>query len=312
MPPTVHTALIRRIVGQRWWVYQRERFPLLAHGPLIAAFSGATLGFSALLRDATPDGAALGVGFCSALIFFFQLRVSDEFKDYADDLRYRPYRPVPRGLVTLAELRGAALLGAAVQLLLALWLDPRLLLLLLPVWGYMALMHYEFGVPRWLKARPLAYLLSHLGIVPLMDFYVSACDWLPANHTPPALLFAFLATSLCNGAVIELGRKIRAPEDEEPGVETYSALWGLSHALCAWWIALALAACFALAAGSALAFAVPRLVLLLLLLLFAVLLATQLVRVPSTAKARRVEWFSGAWVVLSYGSLGLAPLLSSL
>ena len=42
---------------KRWWIYQRERFPLLAHGPLILAFSAsntqAAAPSTAQLSDAT-------------------------------------------------------------------------------------------------------------------------------------------------------------------------------------------------------------------------------------------------------------------
>ena len=103
----------------RWIVYQRERFPVLAHGALIAAFSIGAVCFSAQLR-AARDGAAfsvragsLVVAFVSCLLFFFQLRVADEFKDFDDDLRCRPYRPVPRGLVTLRELSVVAAAAAS-------------------------------------------------------------------------------------------------------------------------------------------------------------------------------------------------------
>ena len=37
-------------------------------------------------------------------------------------------------------------------------------------------------------------------------------------------LFWFLIVSFFNGVVVEIGRKIRAREDEEEGVETYSSL----------------------------------------------------------------------------------------
>ena len=43
----------------RWLVYQKERFPLLAHGPLIAAFSACAVSFSSLLR-----GAGLKISSC--------------------------------------------------------------------------------------------------------------------------------------------------------------------------------------------------------------------------------------------------------
>ena len=42
----------------RWWIYQKERFPLLAHGPLIFAFSACAVAFSSLLRGAPRSGLA--------------------------------------------------------------------------------------------------------------------------------------------------------------------------------------------------------------------------------------------------------------
>ena len=45
----------------RWSTYQRERFPLAQHAPLIAAFSGGAVLFSAQLRapGTLPRAAAL-------------------------------------------------------------------------------------------------------------------------------------------------------------------------------------------------------------------------------------------------------------
>ena len=89
----------------RWVVYQRERFPLAGHGPLVAAFSASAVCFSSLVRGRVARRRQpLLVAFVTSLLFFLQLRIADEFKDYEEDARYRPYRPVPRGLVTLREL----------------------------------------------------------------------------------------------------------------------------------------------------------------------------------------------------------------
>ena len=138
----------------RWVVYQRERFPLAGHAPLVAAFSASAVCFSALLRGhiAVPPAAALVVAFVTSLLFFLQLRIADEFKDYEEDARYRPYRAVPRGLVTLRELAWVGVAAAAVQLGLALWLDPSLVWLLALAWTYLVLMTREFFVGRWLQS----------------------------------------------------------------------------------------------------------------------------------------------------------------
>ena len=107
---------------KRWWTYQNERFPLFAHGPLIAAFSACAVSFSSLLRGALVPGWQMFVtAFGVCLLMFLQLRIADEFKDADEDARWRPYRPVPRGLVTLAELRVVAGILVFLHLADGLW-----------------------------------------------------------------------------------------------------------------------------------------------------------------------------------------------
>ena len=62
--------------------------------------------------------------------------------------------------------------------------------------------------------------------MPLVDFFGTSCEWLPRGSATPQGLGWFLAASFFNGIVIEIGRKLRLPGDEEEGVETYSRLWG--------------------------------------------------------------------------------------
>jgi len=59
---------------------------------------------------------------------------------------------------------------------------------------------------------------------------VCAVAWLKVSGSPPAGLWLFLVLSFANGCVLELGRKIYAPANERPGVETYSALLGPRNA----------------------------------------------------------------------------------
>ena len=91
---------------RRWWVYQRERFPLLMHGIAIGVFSLAAVesGWRVSDRAGSPGLIELCLSFVVSFVFFALLRIADEFKDFADDARYRPYRAVPRGLVRLSEL----------------------------------------------------------------------------------------------------------------------------------------------------------------------------------------------------------------
>ncbi len=296
----------------RWRIYQRERFPLLAHAPLIAAFSFSAVCYSMLLRKETalPRPGAAIAAFITSLIFFLQLRIADEHKDFEEDSRFRPYRPVPRGLVSLRELGAVGFAGALVQLSLAFALKPALAAILAATWLYLALMSREFFIRRWIKSRPLTYMLAHMLIIPMIDFYAASCDWLASGERQPAGLFWFLTVSFFNGVVIETGRKIRAPQDEETGVETYTAMWGRRRAVAAWLSAMTLTAMCAVMAARRVSFVAPASAVLASLLVAASIVGLRFLRSPISQNARAFEMLSGVWTLLMYLSLGAAPLLS--
>ena len=222
-------------MNNRWWIYQEERFPLLAHGPLVIVFCLAIMLFSALQQgDPLPHLDRIAGAVLSTLIFFFQLRVADEHKDFTIDATFRPHRAVPRGLVSLRELARLAIAGAVVQFLIAVYVDIGLVPVLILVWAYMGLMTNEFFARSWLLGHPAVYLVSHMLVMPLIAFYVSSFDWLSECRQVPGGLGWILTLSFCSGLVLELGRKIKTPASERAGVETYSGLWGSRTAVMLW------------------------------------------------------------------------------
>jgi 4-hydroxybenzoate polyprenyltransferase len=274
---------------------------------LIAAFSACAVSYSALLRGAPlPAWGAYLTAFGVCLVMFLQLRIADEFKDREEDARWRPYRAVPRGLVTLTELRRLGVGGALLQLVLVVWWHPPLAWVLALAWGYFALMSVEFFCRDWLKRRPVVYLLSHMGIMPLVDLFGTACDWLPGAGRMPAGLGWFLAASFCNGIVIEVGRKLRRAADEEEGVETYSRLWGMRGGAAVWVAALAATLGCAVAAAARIGFAVPVAVVL------GGVLAAAAAGAAAYARGRlaggKIEALAGVWTLVLYLMLGLLPL----
>jgi 4-hydroxybenzoate polyprenyltransferase len=294
---------------RRWWTYQRERFPLAVYGPLVAVFSLGALGHSARLRgEALPAWPAGAVAFVVVLGFFLLLRVADEFKDAEKDARHRPYRPVPRGLVSLRELGGLGAGVAATQLGLTLWLDPQVTLVLLAAWAYFGLMSAEFFVPDWLEPRLGLYAASHMVILPLIALVATACDWAGAGARPPATVGWFLAASYANGLVLEVGRKIRAPADEEAGVETYSKRWGRPRAVAVWGGALLAAGLLSVVAAQQVGAGRWAAVVLGVVGVGAGAVAGRFLHAPTSARAGAIEPCAGVWLLASYGSMGLLPL----
>jgi len=300
-------------LAARLWQYQRERFPLLRHGLLIVVFSGAAVLYAARLAGRPVGAEALLAAWLSSFCCFAQMRVADEFKDRQDDRRHRPYLPVPRGLVSLKELAWLGGMAALLQLLLALaW--PGALPVLLLLWGYLGLMTLEFGCRRWLRAHQLAYLLSHMPIVPLIAFNAMAFAGPPPLHSLAALL-PYLLACFSNGLVLELARKFRWPQDEEPGVETYSRMLGRAGALLLWLLALLISAALVLLAGQPIGTDVLLLPLLPALLLLVLALAWPALRhgsgrrPPSLGGSGPLERPAAIWILASYLLLGWLPLL---
>jgi 4-hydroxybenzoate polyprenyltransferase len=296
----------------KWWIYQRERFPIVAHGMLIAAFSFCAVSLSRALRGQAgwPGWRQLAVAFVTCFIFFLQLRIADEFKDYEEDARYRPYRPVQRGLVTLRELGILFGIGAAIQLGLALWLYPKLVVLLAITWTYLAAMSKEFFAADWLRRRHVLYMVSHMVIMPLVDLYATSTDWQPAGATPPRGLFWFLMASYFNGLAIEIGRKIRSPEDEEEGVATYSRLWGRSTAVASWWAVMGAALAFATMVAWRMRIVGRVDAILLAVFLGAIVVGAAYLRGSSKGRGKWIEQYSGVWTIALYLNLGLLPHFS--
>ncbi len=303
---------------ERWWIYQNERFPVVKNGILIAIFSLASVGYSRLLEvqfegvDRTFPIQAGAIAFPVLFLVFLQLRVADEFKDYADDVKYRSYRPVPRGLVSLSELAIVAIAAGVIQLGLTLSLGGEMLIPLGILWSYLGLMTKEFFVPRWLKAHPVIYLLSHNVIMPLMAFFATACHWISTDFIPPVQILWLLGLSIFVGISIEVGRKIRAPQDEEPGVETYSALWGRSQATMVWLMAIAVTTVMALLATAVIQSVWLTALCTLLILSFAIVVAWRFVQNPSSNSAKKIEWVTAATVLLMYLCVGILPFWVSI
>lgn len=296
-------------LARRLWTYQAERFPLGRTVPLLAVFSAAAINVSALLAGrGLPGAQAYLTAFVLAFLLFFQMRAADELKDHEDDRRHRPERPIPRGLVPLRLIVGLGL-GAVPAAALTAWAwHPPLLWLLALTWAWLALMTAEFGAPAWLKARPVLYLGSHMAIMPLIDLMLTGVEWLPGGGPHPALTL-FLALSFVNGCVLEIGRKLWAPESERAGVETYSALWGRSRAATVWTLCVAAAAALLALTGAALGIGGTAAAVAVAGLAAAALLARRYAASPTKSAEMALDRAAGLWVLVSYFTLGFLPLV---
>lgn len=208
--------------ASRWLTYLRERSPLVL---LLAVAVPQAISSFYLLRTGVPGIAtwASALGIMGLLVL---LRLMDEVKDEEKDRAAHPERPVPRGLLSANEVRGAISTVAVMLLvyaaLLAAVFSMQMSVLLAACVAYAGLMYKEFFASRALADRPLIYALSHQLIVLLMyGFAVAAAD-------PSAVLSeraqAWALGGLGASFVVEVSRKL---DPAAPSVlRTYLQFYG--------------------------------------------------------------------------------------
>lgn len=298
----------------RFYRYQKERFPILGHGLLVASFSFSAIAYSRLCRGAEGfvSWSAFGVAILTTITLFLLVRIFDEFKDAEDDAQYRRELPVPRGLIRLKELAILGVILAVIQIAVNAWYFPKLLIMYGVVVVYLSLMGKEFFIAKWLKKHQFWYVTSHMFIIPLIDMYASGIDWMIAGVEPPKGLLFFFIVSYLNGIVLEVGRKIRTPEREAEGVLTYSSMIGLNKAIFLWVGILLLTLAAAVTAAWFAGHGSMEFIILGALFLTCLLPAILVLGKPTHKRTKSIEIASALWTIGMYLSLGGIPMLQQL
>ena len=258
--------------------------------------------------------------FIIIFMFFFQLRITDEFKDYEEDLKYRPYRPVQRGIISLKALGKIGIATIIIQIILAHVINPKLIYFMLLVWVYMFLMTKEFFIKNWLTERILIYALSHVVIMIFITLViVKGTGYILQDHFLETLylllkkyeknifigLIPLFALNYLNGIVLEIGRKTRKANEEEHGVQTYSKLWGRKKAvfiLCILYVIEYIFVLFGLSNINKEFFLVGQLILTITLIL-SIYFTIKFLKKDLTGKIP--ENISGIWILISSMNMGL-------
>lgn len=213
----------------RMWHYLQERFPPFAYGLLIVTYYSSNQFLAQVLThpgEPVRYSLVTVLGAIALLCLFFHLRLFDEHKDYEDDCRYFPERVLQRGIVTLRELRGLGAAALALELTTAGCRGVATLTVMALTIIYSVLMLKEFFVRDWLKRHFLVYTGSHMLIMPLFALVVYSFATGRWFWTAPGWFWIYAFVGFFVTLNWEVSRKIRAPEDEREGVDSYTKVFG--------------------------------------------------------------------------------------
>ena len=214
---------------RRFAAYLMERFHPIGNILLIVSYYSSNQFLAHVLNTPGEPMSYSWRSLAGALIvlcMFFHLRVFDEHKDYADDCQFFPERVLQRGLVTLRDLRIAGGIALALELVVGAILGFAALIAILVAIGFSLLMLKEFFARRWLRRHFLLYATSHMLIMPLFAMVVFSTATGRYLWEAPALYWFYAFVGFFVTFNWEISRKIRAPEDERDGVDSYTRVFG--------------------------------------------------------------------------------------
>jgi 4-hydroxybenzoate polyprenyltransferase len=289
--------------------YLNERFPLLSNVVLILSFySSSQFVAQALSRRGEPMQYDIGslLGCVTLLAFFLHMRIFDDHKDYAADCRFFPDRVLQRGVVTLSELKITCLIAIVIEFLLAAVCGVAAVTSLLVAFGFSLLMLKEFFLRDWLKRRFLLYASVHMLVMPLLAMVVWSFSTNQFFWQIPLWYWLYSFVSFFLGFNWEISRKIRVPDEEIDGVDSYTRLFGTYGA--AYLVLLMRVIDTVLIAWIALHLGLDAWFYVWLLLLFAICLIGFLqYRFHTSVKtSHQMETYAGLYIVLFDLSLAIA------
>jgi 4-hydroxybenzoate polyprenyltransferase len=206
---------------KRWLTFMNERAPIPA-----VLMIGAGVSASGVYLAGHFDLRAFLIGTLAQVIFLILLRVMDERKDFEKDKVAHPDRPLPRGLLTVADIDRSIVVLAVVMFALAAVAG----VVVNPVAGgflavgalYLWLMFKEFYVGERLASYPMIYALSHQIIeYPIYGFVVVLVRPDLAFARP---MFAYIAMNIGASMTFEIARKL--DPTAAPILKTYLSLYG--------------------------------------------------------------------------------------
>jgi 4-hydroxybenzoate polyprenyltransferase len=210
--------------------YLAERFPLLGNVVLIVSYYSSNQFLArVLINPGEPMQYTIHslMGAIVILCMFFHLRVFDEHKDYEEDSRHYPDRVLQRGFVTLTHLKVLGGTAIVVELILSAMQGLPALTAVLIAISFSVLMLKEFFVRGWLKRHFLVYAMSHMLIMPLFALIVFSFATGLFPWQAPFWFWVYAFVGFFVTLNWEVSRKIRTPEQEIDGVDSYTKIFGL-------------------------------------------------------------------------------------
>ncbi len=211
----------------KWWQFTKERFEPISHTTMIFLFVFLHVLFAVKVYQTPINPYVAIILFVIVFVFYFKLRLYDEIKDYTLDCKINPMRPLPRGLISIPEVKQAIITCILLQVFLFYITRFNLVFGHIVTILYSLLMYKEFFIREKIRPHLTTYAILHTFVTVLLTF--SMFSFLTNRSFDEVMMNKdFLYFSLSNWMlfnIFEFGRKTFQPSEERDQVDTYSSLF---------------------------------------------------------------------------------------
>jgi hypothetical protein len=203
--------------------FLKERFPL--HILTFTTLSS-VLGAGAVSTDIISGWHVISA-FVITTLFLFHVRAIDERRDFVNDSKLHPDRPVQQGLISIKQLLLLSISGILLSLLLALNASMATLIIALLFVGFTSLAAFDFFIPMYFKNKPVLYHIVNSPQMILTQWLIFSVYTESFAINTGMLLFMLLIYN--NIFILEVVRKVKAPiHDTE---DSYTAHLGIKKSV---------------------------------------------------------------------------------
>ncbi len=154
--------------SHRFWIFQTERIPII-----IMTVIGFTLSATLAKSGGSYKWNEVLIATFMIVLYFLQIRLADEPKDFEHDNEFYPDRPVQRGVITLKELSKLKTITICLFFILSALtgsLEVFMLACLQQFYSYLT--RHEFFMRDWLRQHFLTYQFSHYVQLLILDWLI--------------------------------------------------------------------------------------------------------------------------------------------
>ena len=208
------------------YIYQEKRFPVVF---LTLSILPVILSSAVIITQGKINLLSILLAFIASLCYFLHIRIIDDCRDFNHDNLCHPDRPVQAGIISLSELKRVDLIMILIFLIISIFSNLYSLVLatLLLIYTYFA--SNDFFISK--KIRKYFYLYNLVNLFQMIILQVFIYAFFSKNLYISNLLLLHFAFIITGTLIFEFLRKLKIPEAEGIGKDTYSWHMGFGRSI---------------------------------------------------------------------------------